>query len=47
MLKALLVSLAALICFDAVAWQSAVRQAVLFQASIAIAEIKANDWTWA
>lgn len=47
MLKALLISLAALISFDAVAWDSAVRMALLRQATIAVHEAESLDWTWA
>ena len=47
MLKALLVSLAAFISFDAVAWDSAMRVTLLRQATNAVAEVEALDWTWA
>lgn len=46
MLKALLVSLAALVTFDAVAWDSRYRSALVTDVVIAVAQIEALDWSW-
>ena len=46
MLKAVLISLAALVSFDAAAWQSQVRTKLVYDARLAIAQIKSLDWTW-
>lgn len=46
MLKALLISLAALVTFDAVAWQSRFRSALVSDVVIAAAQIEALDWDW-
>lgn len=46
MVKAVLISLAALVSFDAVAWHSAMREQIVRQTSDAIAGIVALDWNW-
>ena len=46
MLKALLISLAVLVTFDAVAWQSRYRVALLGDVVLAASEIESLDWSW-
>lgn len=46
MLKAMLISLAALVTFDAVAWQSQYRVALLGDIVFAASEIESLDWSW-
>lgn len=46
MLKALLISLATFVSFDAVAWHSAIRQELVREAGVAIAQLEQLDWSW-
>ena len=46
MLKALLISLATLVSFDAVAWQSAMRQELVRAANVAWSQAASQDWSW-
>ncbi len=46
MFKALLISLATLVSFDAVAWQSAVRHELVREAGIAFTQLAELDWSW-
>ncbi len=46
MLKAFLISLAAFVSFDAVAWQGAIRMEVTRQFAIAWIEVQELDWSW-
>lgn len=46
MLKAVLISLAALVTFDAVAWESRVREELVRELVFTIARVQALDWSW-
>jgi hypothetical protein len=46
MLKAVLISLATLVSFDAVAWDSAVRAALMREARSAVVQIESLSWRW-
>jgi hypothetical protein len=46
MFKALLISLATLISYDAVAWQSSVRHELVRAAAKALSYVAALDWSW-
>jgi hypothetical protein len=46
MLKALLIALASLVSFDAVAWQGALRHEVVHDLLVAVSEVSALNWNW-
>jgi hypothetical protein len=46
MFKAVLISLATLVSFDAVAWNSAVRAALMHEARSAVVQIESLSWRW-
>jgi hypothetical protein len=46
MLKALLIALASLVSFDALAWHRALRTELVREASTAVSEIMKLDWRW-
>jgi hypothetical protein len=46
MLKAFLIAAATLVSFDAVAWQSAMRQELVREAVAATSKVTALDWSW-
>jgi hypothetical protein len=46
MFKAILISLATLVSFDAVAWESMIRKELVREAGVAASEFAALDWSW-
>jgi hypothetical protein len=46
MVKSLLIGIASLVSFDAVAWHGALRTELVREAFAAVSEIRNLDWTW-